>query len=337
MKVTAINYGQFLINSPVNFTGTYFADTTAKEITHDSVTRYLKRGHLPPRLVWEKAAQTIQYSNNGHLIFDDTVADKNHSEHISPARSQFSGNAKHVVTGIGIVNCVYYNPEIDTFWVIDFRIFDPENDGKTKLDHVEDMLKNAIKRKIIFTTVLMDTWYATKKLMVQINDLGKIFYCPLRSNRLVDDSGGYEPYRPVKSLTWSADNAVFGKRIKIKGFPKNFKVQLFRVAAARGRTEYLVTNAQVTHNSADDAQQESRRRWKIEQLHREEKQLTGIESCQARTNRSQRNHICLATLAWIVLRAAAQKAGKTIYQQKQEPLQEFVATQWRNPATTFIL
>lgn len=199
------------------------------------------------------------------------------------------------------------------------------------------MLKSALKRQLPFTTVLMDTWYATKKLMVQLNDVGKIFYCPIKANRLVDDSGGYAPYRPVQNLTWSADNVVFGKRIKIHKFPKHFKVQLFRVTINPDRTEYIVTNATITHNSTDDAQQASRRRWKIEQLHREEKQLTGLEKCQTRLNRSQRNHICLATLAWIVLREAAQKAGKTIYQQKLEPLQQFVATQWRNPATTFAL
>lgn len=27
MKVTTQSYGQFLVNSPMNFTGTYFADT----------------------------------------------------------------------------------------------------------------------------------------------------------------------------------------------------------------------------------------------------------------------------------------------------------------------
>lgn len=336
MKVTAINYGQFILNTPRNFTGTYMADTV-EGLEHDSVYRYLKHDKLTPRIVWEKAQQTIQYSEQGRIIFDDTVADKNYSEKIKPARSQFSGAARHVVTGIGIVNCVYYNPEVDQFWVVDFRIFDPDNDGKTKLDHVEDMLKSVIKRELSFTTVLMDTWYATKKLMVMINDLDKIFYCPLRSNRLVDDSGGKAPYRPVKELSWSADNLVFGKRIKISKFPKHFKVQLFWVAAIRGRTEYLVTNATITHNSFDDAQKESRRRWKIEQLHREEKQLTGLEKCQARINRSQRNHICLATLAWLVLREAAQRAGKTIYQQKLEPLQDYVAAQWRNPTTKFVL
>ena len=37
-----------------------------------------------------------------------------------------------MIRGIGIVNCVYVNPESERWWVIDYRIFDPERDGKSK-------------------------------------------------------------------------------------------------------------------------------------------------------------------------------------------------------------
>lgn len=335
MKVTAISYGQFLINSYTNFTGTYFAGTV-DGLEHDSVYRYLKHHKLTPALLWEKSRQSIIYSPHGRIIFDDTVADKNHSQKIEAARSQYSGNAHHVVMGIGVITCVYYNPDINEFWILDYRIFDPDKDGKSKLDHVEDMLKTALQRAVPFSTVLMDTWYATNKLMRRIHDLGKVFYCPIKANRLVDDSKGLLPYKPVSQLAWSLENLQTGITVKLRGFPGSFRLRLFRVVVSTDRTEYVVTN-DLTHNSTDDAQEESRRRWKIEQLHREAKQLTGIEKCQARLDRSQRNHICLALLAWVVLKETAKKTGKTIYQQKLDPLQEFVAHQWRNPAITFSL
>ena len=37
-----------------------------------------------------------------------------------------------ITTGIG----VYYNPDINKFWVIDYRIFSPEHDGATKVEHL---------------------------------------------------------------------------------------------------------------------------------------------------------------------------------------------------------
>ena len=51
------------------------------------------------------------------------------------------------------------------------------------------MMLNAINnKKIPFKTVLMDSWYATQRLMALIDNLGKFYYCPLKSNRLVDDT-----------------------------------------------------------------------------------------------------------------------------------------------------
>jgi len=35
----------------------------------------------------------------------------------------------------------------------------------------------------------MDSWYAAQKLMALIEQLGKIYYCPLKRNRLVDGGG----------------------------------------------------------------------------------------------------------------------------------------------------
>ncbi len=46
------------------------------------------------------------------------------------------------------------------------------------------------KKKIPVTKVLMDSWYATQRLMALIDNFGKIYYCPLKSNRLVDDTVG---------------------------------------------------------------------------------------------------------------------------------------------------
>jgi hypothetical protein len=50
MKVTTMSYDQFLVNSPENFTGTYFADTV-DGLEHDSVYRFLKNSRLTPALL----------------------------------------------------------------------------------------------------------------------------------------------------------------------------------------------------------------------------------------------------------------------------------------------
>jgi len=83
------------------------------------------------------------------------------------------------------------------------------------------------KKKIPVKKVLMDSWYATQRLMGLIDNLGKIYYCPLKSNRLVDDTGGVKKYQKLEELTWNKSELVSGKIIKIKGFPQDKKVKLF--------------------------------------------------------------------------------------------------------------
>ncbi len=36
--------------------------------------------------------------------------------------------------------------------------------------------------------LLVDSWYATRELMLLIDGMEMTFYCPLKSNRHVDDS-----------------------------------------------------------------------------------------------------------------------------------------------------
>ncbi len=150
---------------------------------------------------------------------------------------------------------MYVNAKSGQFWVIDYRLYNPDGDGNSKLDHVAQMLQGAVfAKQLPFSTVLMDSWYAVKKLMALIEELGKVYYCPLKTNRLVDDSGGVEPYQRIDQLCWSAVEAQRGKTIKIRGFPKDKKVKLFRVIVSTDKTEYVATN-DLTQDSTDDTQQ----------------------------------------------------------------------------------
>ena len=215
---------------------------------------------------------------------------------------------------------------------LDYRVYDPDNDGKSKLDHVREMLVNAVASKsLFFNRVLMDSWYATKDLMLLIDSLGKIFYCPIKANRQVDDSGGVLRYRRVDNLEWSKFENDCGKLIKIKEFPSSCKVKLFRVEVSSNRTDWVVTN-DLAQDSTRGTQNVCALRWKIEQFHRELKQLTGIEKCQARKSRVQRNHIACAVLVWIRLTAIARKIGTNVYRLKEEMLSSYLRQELRSPS-----
>jgi hypothetical protein len=310
---------------------TNFADHM-QGISHDAVKRYLQGDKMTANHVWEHAQGDIVTSAHGCIVFDDTILDKNHSHHIELVRRQYSGNAHGLIKGIGLVNCLYVNPDTGEYWPIDYRLFAPEQDGKTKLDHVREMLINAISNKSLpFQRVLFDTWYATQELMLLVDSLGKHFVCPIKSNRLVDDSEGQQPYRAVDSLAWTAHEIDHGKRIKIKKFPKDCKVKLFRVVVSSNRTDWVVTN-DLAQDSTQATQEACALRWKIEQFHRELKQLTGVEKCQCRKARIQRNHIACAILVWLRIKEVAKAVKQTAYQVKQGLLSTYLRQELRSPA-----
>jgi hypothetical protein len=329
-RVTRLAYCEYLLVSQINYTLTNYAEHTEK-FSHDMATRYLLEDEIRPRLVWENIKDEVRPTPYGFLVFDDTVVDKNFSKRIELVRRQYSGNAHGIIKGIGVVTCVYVNPQIDQFWIIDYRIYDPDGDGKTKLDHMRDMLLNCVYQKELdFWSVLMDTWYATKEIMLQIEKIGKIYYCPLKDNRQVDDSGGINPYKRVDSLEWTKEEQQQGKVIKVNGFPAEHKVKVFRVVLSTQRTDYVVTN-EMAQDNVEVVHDLCGFRWKVEQFHRETKQLTGIEGNQCRKARSVRNHIGCAMLVWVRLKKVALETHRTIYRVKHDLLDEYLRQQIKSP------
>jgi hypothetical protein len=329
-SVTRLDYCQYLLSSQINYTLTNFADHT-ETFSHDTVNRYLAGDKITPHLVWENVKGQVVQCRRGYLVFDDTVVDKNYASQIELVRRQYSGNAHGVIKGIGVVTCVYVNPEIDQFWIIDYRIYDPAGDGKTKLDHVQDMLTNGVYHKQLqFATVLMDNWYATRELMLFIEQVSKVYYCPLKDNRQVDDSGGERPYSRVDALAWSETEKRHGKLIKIKSFPREHKVKLFRVELSIQRTDFVATN-DLAQDDTQAVQEVCGLRWKIEQFHRETKQLTGLEGCQCRKARIVRNHIGCAILVWVQLKQVAQETQRTVYRVKHDLLSDYLRQQLKSP------
>jgi len=192
MSFSKLDYCQFLLNSQVNYTLTHLADHLQR-FSHDTINRYLRGAKLRPRHLWEQVQPLLETHPDAYLVYDDTVLDKRFGAQIELVQRQWRGNEHRVIQGISLVNCIYVHPASGQFWIIDYRLYAPEGDGKTKLDHGADMFQSALRRGVAFSTVLMDNWYATKDLMLLFDRNHKRFYCPLKSDRLVADSDGQAP------------------------------------------------------------------------------------------------------------------------------------------------
>lgn len=178
---------------------------------------------------------------------------------------------------MGVVNWLHVNSKTKRYWIIDWRVCALEIDDKTTLVLMQEMFDDAIKtKKLPFRVVLMDSWYATKDLMLHIHRTGEFFYCSLKSNCKVDDSGGIERYKAVKSLQWSAIDDETGKLIKINGVPGTMKDKIFRVAKDKNCTEWVITN-DLDQSSIGETRKILAVRWKIEKYYREVKQTLRLE------------------------------------------------------------
>lgn len=332
-KLTHWDYCQFLLVSQTNYTQTYFGEHSP-QFSHDQLNRLLRNSRLKPRELRKMVGKELVTSPNGYVLFDDTVLDKNHSFAIEAVRRQWSGNAKRVIKGVGVVTCVYVNPDIDRFWVIDYRIYDPDRDGRSKIDHLLSMWNVVLAEQLPFSVVLMDSWYTTMKIMKAIEAAEKIYYGVVKANRQVSISRE-SPYRRADELAWSEDEGKCGKLVHLKKFPADHTVKLFRVVLSSQRTDFVVTNDK-TQDSTDAARDECAIRWKIEQLHREAKQTTGIEKCQCRSQRAQRNHIACALLVWVRLNSLAQQLNSNIYRIKHGLLDDYMRQQLRNPSISML-
>jgi SRSO17 transposase len=324
--ITKRQYIEYLISTPVNYTCTNLADHL-EGVSHDAVTDYLQRDKLTARGLWELVAPLVKDSPEAYLIVDDSVQNKQYSRKIELVKKQYSGAEHGLVRGIGVINLVHTDGE--DFYPIDYRIYAPEADGKTKNDHFREMLLKATSDKHLQArTLLFDSWYASVDNLKLIVRLNLFFVTTLKDNRLVSLSpeGGYIH---LQAIDWTPQHLEHGVSVKLKEIP--FRVQLFKVVAPNGDIEWVITNHPAGTFTTSDIQDENAVRWQIEQLHRELKQLTGTEHCECRKARSQRNHIACCYYAWLALKVKAQQLGKSLYAVHRDLFSDYLRAELRDP------
>jgi SRSO17 transposase len=297
------------------------------KVSHDAVTDYLHREKLTARHLWEQVHPLLDDSPDAYLIVDDSVQAKKYARKMEMVKRQWSGNEGGLVNGISVVNLVHTDGE--DYFPIDFRIYAKEMDGKTKNEHFREMLRHAVHRKgLQANMVLFDSWYASWENLKLVDRLNRIFFTTLKSNRLVSLSKD-EGYKHLQDIDWTEDRLQNGVMVKLKKVP--FLVRLFKIVAPNGDIDWVITNHPDASLSADDAQDANAIRWQVEQLHRELKQLTGIEKCQCRKQRAQRNHIACCYQAWLAIKVKADDIGKTLYALVDDLLYEFLRAELRDP------
>lgn len=299
-KCTKDLYSAFLQASSVRYSGLALSEVSPSPLSHDSVSRWLNDQHFRPRDLWDTAKKHINQGESGLLIADDTVLAKTRSKKIELVHYQYSGNAHDVIQGIGLVNLLWHGLDSNESIPIDYRIYDKDTDGKTKNTHFCQMLNLAKERGMTPDAVVMDTWYSSLDNLKNIRSHGWTWVTALRKNRIVNRNVAIE----------TLDIPEEGLSVHLRGYGW---ITVFKCVAKNGRVDYVATN--MAHSNRDRVQKIIKARWSVEVYHREIKQTCGIERCQARTGRAQRNHIFLSIRAWFSLHKRRITQKITLYQQ----------------------
>lgn len=300
-------YGAFLRVTSERYTANALSEVSPNSLSHDSVSRWLAEAECRPRDVWQAAKNKVE--GPGILVADETIIDKNRSQKIELVRWQYSGTEHDVIRGIGLLN-MFWVGQNEESTPVDFRIYEPIEDGKTKNDHFRDMLKIAYERGVKPQAVVADSWYSSLNNVKCVRDLGWFWVMGLRKNRIVNRGENLE----------SLEIPEGGLKVHLRGYGW---ITVFRLVAKNGRTDYMGTNLE--NPSREQVIDLVKKRWGVEVFHRELKQTCGLECCQARSGRAQRNHIGLALLSWIRQSELRNRFACSIYQLKWNVIKHSIA------------
>lgn len=326
--ITKNQYIEYLLSTPINYTCSNLSEHL-ENVSHDSVADFLQNSKFTPKELWELVKSRIDDSAEAFLLVDDSVQNKQYSQLIETVKLQYSGNVHGLVRGIGLVNLVHTNGCSGDFYPINYRVYNPDADGKTKNDHFQEMFRQAIiNQDILARNIAFDSWYASAENLKSVHRSGWTFYTNLKSNRkvsLTKEKG----YQDLTEIEWTHEEKISGKLVRIKEVP--FWLKLFKLVATNGDIEWVITNKLAEDFTRLRAIQAVQVRWQVEEFHRSFKQLTGSEKCQCRKERSQRNHLACCYAAWVAIKIKAQEMKTTIYQVRNKLFAEYLKLQLQNP------
>ena len=289
-RTTDEGYIDFLIGSPTVVSATEAARVQPIHPTapaHDSFTRLLHRLEPDPETLWTEVRPLIR-PEAGVLVVDDSTLDKPRAKLIGLVGHHWSGNHHAVVRGINLLTALWSDG--DRLYPCDYRVYYKAGDGKTKNDHFADLLAAPRRRGFRPRAVLFDGWYASVENLKKVREFGWTFVTRFKGNRKVRIAHG-------EAISLSEQPvAVAGTVVWLPGYGE---VRVFRVVAPNGDTTHWATNDLGLDESGRLVFAELA--WSIEEYHRGLKQFTGVERCQVRAERGQRNHIGCAIRAFVRL------------------------------------
>ena len=324
-------YTDYLITSFSYTTATGLSGLVDGAVSHDQITRFLSQHDFTSKALWKvikKTAREIE-SDEGVLIFDDTIQAKPHSKENDLICWHYDHTVSRSVKGINLLNCLYYSKEVSlpvAFELVkkpikfcDVKTRREKRKGTvTKNELLRDMLKVCCQNQLKWRYALADSWFSSSENMMYLHKtLKKYFIFALKSNRLValtPEDKAQGRYTRIDSIEWS-ETPVQGW-VKGLDFPVLFHRQTFTNKDGSTGILYLISNElDATKVTLETIYQ---KRWKVEVFHKSIKSNTGMAKSPAKTVRTQSNHIFMSLYATARLESLSIQQGLNKFAMKSK-------------------
>jgi hypothetical protein len=313
-------YSDYLLSSQGQTTATGLSSLLDGAIGHDQVTRFLSGQPLSSRELWLQVKPLVRAheSEEGCLVFDDTIAEKAHMDENDLVCWHFDHSKQRNVKGVNLLTGFYvssakegaeplripisYMLILKTVLCCDLRTRKIKRQCLlTKNQMMQMMLQQAIANQLKFKYVLADTWFASADNMRFINKCKKHFIFDLKDNRLAALS---QPERSKGHWTRIdqldlPDNTPVRVWLKDLDIPVLLIKQVFINQDLSTGVRFLVSNQ--LDLSADRFATLYKKRWGVEEYHKSIKQNAATAKSLARTVQTQSNHIFAAIFAYVKL------------------------------------
>ena len=319
-KVEPEGYIQFLVASPRQFTCTEAAAVQPSQPNppaHDAFRRLLTRLEPDPQTLWQEARTQIR-PGEGLWVLDDSTLDKPYARHIELVYPHWSGKHQEVVDGINLLTLLWTDG--DRHVPCDGAVYNKPQDGLSKNALFRTLLRRLRDRGQTPRCVCFDSWYGSLDNLKLLRSFGWRWLTRLKSNRSVRLESG--PPVAVRDAAIAPSGTV----VWLSGYGL---VKVFRIVAPDGDTEHWASGD--LELSALDRLCYAEQSWAIESYHRGLKQHCGVERCQVRRARAQRNHIGCAIRAFLRLESWCYGHGFTWFEAKAEVIRDAVRAYLAQP------
>ena len=302
-------YSDYLLTSFGQTTSTGLSNLLEGDISHDQVTRFLSEKQYSSKDLWREVKRSVREmeSDDGVLIFDDTIQEKSHSKENDLICWHYDHNLNRSVKGINLLNCLYSSNNIDI--PVCYQLIEKilqcniktqkacRKSDQTKNEMLRNMIGTCIHNRLKFKYVLFDSWFSSKDNMKFIHTTHKKhFIGVMKTNRLIalsEEDRAEGRFVRIDSLTWT-EHPVEGW-IKGLDFPVLFHRQIFKNKDGSTGILYLVcSDLTATKESIETIY---KKRWKVEVFHKTLKSNANLAKSPTKIVKTQSNHIFMAIYA----------------------------------------